>query len=122
MTQPPDDLPTTPAPGPPGSTTVTKQDTPAKVLAIFIGAMTGGYFIPGSVATFRGTDNQALIWWLCALTSWTVIGWVVALILAAQRTGRRVSSHPDWPSRHPVLLSGAVVVALGWLIIVGGAL
>lgn len=100
-------------------TTTTEQDTPAKMIAIAIGVLSAGYFVPGSVATYRNTDNQALVWWLCALTSWTVIGWVVALIIAAQRTEkRRLSTEKNWPARHPALLAGAVVMVLG--LVIGG--
>ena len=109
--------------GPPTARTTTEQDTPAKILAVFIAVITGGIFIPGAIATYRNTDNQALVWWLCVLTWWTVIGWLVALVIAAQRTQKhRLATRPDWPSRHPVLLAGSIGVALLWLVIVTAVL
>lgn len=108
---------TAPHPDPQLFRTSTEQDTPAKIIAIALGVLSAGYFVPGSVATYRNTDNQALVWWLSALTSWTVIGWFVALILAAQRTQKhRLSTEKTWPARHPVLLTGAVVFPILMLI------
>ncbi|MPZ65550.1 MAG: superinfection immunity protein [Pseudonocardiaceae bacterium] len=114
---------TTPAQHPdPGFRTTTEQDTPAKILAVAIGVLSAGYFVPGTVATWRNTDNQPLVWWLSALTSWTVIGWFVALILAAQRTEKhRLSIEKSWPARHPVLLAGSIVMAVGFVVSVASS-
>jgi heme/copper-type cytochrome/quinol oxidase subunit 2 len=112
---------TTPAQHPPdpGFRTTTEQDTPAKFVAALIAALSAGYFVPGAVATWRNTDNQALVWWLSALTSWTIVGWVVALILAAQRTEKhRLSIEKNWPARHPVLLAGAILTSVLFVVTV----
>ncbi|MQA14995.1 MAG: hypothetical protein GEV09_12710 [Pseudonocardiaceae bacterium] len=97
--------------------TTTEQDQPAKILAVVIGVLSFGYFAPGTVATWRNTDNQALVWWLAALTSWTVVGWIVALIIAAHRTEKRqLIADESWLKRHPWLTAGTAVMALSFVV------
>lgn len=48
------------------------------MLVVFI----AGYFLPALVANHRGRDGQGLIAALNLLLGWTVLGWIVLLIVA----------------------------------------
>ena len=50
----------------------------AWVLTIF----TVGYFLPWAVAATRGKSNAAAIGLLNFLLGWTLIGWIIALVMA----------------------------------------
>ena len=56
------------------------------VLALaWIGAvLTAGYLLPWAVAATRGRANQASIGVVNLLLGWSVIGWIVALVMACQ--------------------------------------
>ncbi|PVG84031.1 hypothetical protein DDE18_05285 [Nocardioides gansuensis] len=38
--------------------------------------------LPWAVAMSRGTRNRASVGWINFLLGWTVIGWIVALVMA----------------------------------------
>jgi len=44
--------------------------------------MTFGYLLPWAVAATRGKLNSGAIFWLNLLFGWTVIGWVIALLMS----------------------------------------
>jgi hypothetical protein len=44
--------------------------------------LTLGYMLPWAIAAQRGKSNQAAIGVLTLLLGWTVVGWVVALVMA----------------------------------------
>ncbi len=50
----------------------------------WVGALcTLGYLLPwAAVAASRGARNSAQVFWLNLLLGWTVVGWVVALVMA----------------------------------------
>lgn len=41
-----------------------------------------GYLLPWAIAASRGARNSAQVFWLNLLLGWTLIGWVVALVMA----------------------------------------
>lgn len=41
-----------------------------------------GYLLPWAVAAQRGARNSAQVFWLNLLLGWTLVGWVVALVMA----------------------------------------
>jgi hypothetical protein len=49
-------------------------------LAITISILTLGYLLPAGIALGRGHKNAGSIFVLNALTGWTFIGWVAALV------------------------------------------
>lgn len=52
----------------------------------WVGAIvTVGYLLPWAVAANRGLRNSAAIFWLNLLLGWTMVGWVVALVMALGR-------------------------------------
>ncbi len=52
------------------------------VVAIVVAILTGGYMLPWAIAAFRGNANTWTVFWVNLLLGWTVIGWVVALVLS----------------------------------------
>lgn len=52
------------------------------VVAIVVAILSGGYMLPWAIAAFRGNANTWTVFWVNLLTGWTVIGWIVALVMA----------------------------------------
>ena len=53
-------------------------------LAWIAAVLTAGYLLPWAVAATRGRANQASIGVVNLLLGWSVIGWIVALVMACQ--------------------------------------
>ena len=51
-------------------------------LAWVIAICTLGYMLPWAVAASRGKANTGAIGWLNLLVGWTLIGWIIALVMA----------------------------------------
>lgn len=82
MTLPPPNAPTPPY-------RVVSQDrswTGTKIIAIIVAIITGLYMLPWAIATVRDVPHWG-VFWLNLLLGWTIIGWIIALVLAlrAQR-------------------------------------
>lgn len=41
-----------------------------------------GYMLPWAIAATRGKSNSGAIGWINLLLGWSVIGWIVALVMA----------------------------------------
>lgn len=54
------------------------------VLVVFVIILFAAYFIPGIVASVRHVPNQASVWIINVFLGWTLVGWVVALAMAAR--------------------------------------
>jgi hypothetical protein len=54
------------------------QAAVAWVLAI----LTLGYMLPWAIAATRGKSNAGAIGWINLLLGWTLIGWIIALVMA----------------------------------------
>lgn len=52
-------------------------------IAWLLAILTIGYMLPWAIAATRGKSNAGAIGWVNLLLGWTLIGWVVALIMAA---------------------------------------
>jgi hypothetical protein len=52
------------------------------VVAIVVALLTGGYMLPWAIAALRGNANTWTVFWVNLLLGWTVIGWVVALVMS----------------------------------------
>ena len=60
-----------------------KRERPASaVISIIVAILTGGYMLPWMIAALRGESNAWPIFWLNLLLGWTVVGWVIALVMA----------------------------------------
>lgn len=51
-------------------------------IAWIIAAITIGYMLPWAIGASRGKSNAGAIGWLNLLLGWTMIGWIVALVMA----------------------------------------
>lgn len=65
---------------------VDRSWTATKVVAIVVAILTAGYMLPWAIAAVRDVRHWS-VFWVNLLLGWTLIGWVVALVMAlrAQR-------------------------------------
>jgi len=65
---------------------VDKSWTTTKVVAVIVAILTVGYMLPWAIAAVRDVPHWS-VFWVNLLLGWTVIGWIVALIMSlrAQR-------------------------------------
>ena len=61
-----------------------EPNTAAVVVAWIATVLLLGYMLPWAIAATRGKSNQAAIGIVNLLLGWTVIGWIVALVMACQ--------------------------------------
>ena len=61
-----------------------EPNTAAVVVAWIATFVLFGYMLPWAIAATRGKSNQAAIGVVNLLVGWTVIGWIVALVMACQ--------------------------------------
>lgn len=63
-----------------------KSWTVTKVVAVLAALFTAGYMLPWAVAAVRDVPHW-LVFWINLLLGWTIVGWIIALIMAfrAQR-------------------------------------
>jgi len=60
--------------------------TVTKVVAVIVAILTAGYMLPWAIAAVRDVPHW-LVFWINLLLGWTIIGWIVALVMSlrAQR-------------------------------------
>ncbi|MDQ1247516.1 MAG: hypothetical protein QG597_1886 [Actinomycetota bacterium] len=60
--------------------------TVTKVVALVVAILSAGYMAPWAVAAIRDVRHWS-VFWVNLLLGWTIIGWVIALVMAlrAQR-------------------------------------
>ena len=65
---------------------VDRSWTATKVVALVVAILTAGYMAPWAVAAIRDVRHWS-VFWVNLLLGWTIIGWVIALIMSlrAQR-------------------------------------
>lgn len=60
-----------------------KKSAPVSATVAWVVAVcTLGYMLPWAIAATRGKRNHWAIFWLDLLLGWSLIGWVVALVMA----------------------------------------
>ncbi len=60
-----------------------QRDRPVSAfVAVLVALLSGGYMLPWAVAALRGKSNHWTIFWVNLLLGWTVVGWVVALVMS----------------------------------------
>ncbi len=65
--------------------TTDQRDLPmATLLSMIAAVFTVGYLAPWMVAAARGKSNHLTVLWVNALLGWTVVGWVVAMVMASR--------------------------------------
>jgi Superinfection immunity protein/Protein of unknown function (DUF2510) len=70
------------APGQPVVVTDARVNATEAIIAWIVAVFSGFYMLPWAVAATRGKSNSATIGLINLLLGWTVIGWVVALVMA----------------------------------------
>lgn len=51
-------------------------------VAIIVAILTAGYMLPWAIAAVRGNRNAWSVFWVNLLLGWTVIGWIIALVMS----------------------------------------
>lgn len=97
-----------PAPRTPGpavhQTDQRLQGATVVLLAWIIALLTLLYMVPWAIAVTRGRSNQAAIGLINLLAGWSVIGWIVSLVMACQahqvvgQTTVASTTHVHYPS------------------------
>jgi hypothetical protein len=67
------------------------------IVAWIFTVITGLYFLPWAIAATRGKSNAGTIGLITWLLGWTVVGWIVALVMAC--TAHRVLTGPGYVAR-----------------------
>ncbi|HNA98284.1 MAG TPA: superinfection immunity protein [Marmoricola sp.] len=52
------------------------------IVAIVVAILSGGYMLPWAIAAVRGNANAWGVFWINLLLGWTIIGWIVALVMS----------------------------------------
>ena len=58
-----------------------RSGTLTKVVAVLVAILTGGYLLPWAIAAVRDVPHWS-VFWVNLLTGWTLVGWIVALVMA----------------------------------------
>jgi hypothetical protein len=79
-----------------GRVVTDKQDKPVQtVIGWILTVLTLGYFLPWAIAATRGKSNAGMVGVITLLLGWTLIGWIVALVMAC--TAHQVAAYPYYP-------------------------
>lgn len=54
----------------------------SSLVAIVVAVVTAGYMLPWAIVAVRGNRNTWSVFWVNLLLGWTVVGWVVALVMS----------------------------------------
>lgn len=52
------------------------------IVAIIVAILSAGYMLPWAIAAYRGSANVWGVFWVNLLLGWTVVGWIVALVMS----------------------------------------
>jgi len=52
------------------------------IVAIIVAILSAGYMLPWAIAAYRGSANVWAVFWVNLLLGWTVVGWIVALVMS----------------------------------------
>ena len=66
--------------------------TLTKVIAVIAAIATVGYMLPWAIAAVRDVPHWA-VFWVNLLLGWTIIGWVIALIMSLRRQRLVITSN-----------------------------
>lgn len=55
--------------------------TGTKVVAVIVAILTAGYMLPWAIAAVRDVPHWS-VFWVNLLLGWTIVGWIVALVMA----------------------------------------
>ncbi len=60
---------------------VDRSWTATKVVAVIVAIVTGGYMLPWAIAAVRDVRHWS-VFWVNLLLGWTIVGWVIALVMS----------------------------------------
>lgn len=60
---------------------VDRSWTTTKIVSIIVAILSAGYMAPWAVAAVRDVRHWS-VFWVNLLLGWTIIGWIIALIMA----------------------------------------
>ena len=63
--------------------------TATKVVAVVVAILTAGYMLPWAIAAVRDVKHWG-VFWLNLLLGWTIVGWIIALVLSLRAQRLRV--------------------------------
>ena len=66
--------------------------TTTKVVSVIVAILTAGYMLPWCIAAVRDVPHWS-VFWVNLLLGWTIIGWIIALIMALR--AQRVTIVPN---------------------------
>jgi len=55
--------------------------TATKVVAIIVAILTAAYMLPWAIAAVRDVRHWS-VFWVNLLLGWTIVGWIIALVMA----------------------------------------
>jgi cell shape-determining protein MreD len=58
--------------------------TTTKVVSVIVAILTAGYMLPWAIACVRDVPHWS-VFWINLLLGFTIVGWIVALVLALRR-------------------------------------
>ncbi len=58
-----------------------KSWTVTKIVALIVAIASGLYMLPWAIAAFRDVKHWG-VFWVNLLVGWTIIGWIIALVMA----------------------------------------
>lgn len=54
----------------------------SSIVAVISAILTAGYLLPWAIAAVRGNANAWSVFWVNLLLGWTVVGWIIALVMS----------------------------------------
>lgn len=72
---------TPPPPQPQQVQNIDRSWTTTKIVSIIVAVVTAGYMLPWCIAAIRDVRHWS-VFWVNLLLGWTIIGWIIALIMA----------------------------------------
>ena len=64
----------------------------SSVVAIIVAIFSGGYMLPWAIAAVRGNANAWSVFWIDLLLGWTIVGWIVALVMSIREHRLRIAN------------------------------
>jgi hypothetical protein len=52
------------------------------IIAVLVAILSAGYMLPWAIAAVRSNANAWSVFWINLLLGWTVVGWIVALVMS----------------------------------------
>ena len=71
--------------------------TTTKVVAVIVAIVTAGYLLPWAIAAVRDVRHWS-VFWVNLLLGWTIVGWIIALVMSLASLRHGLCSAVLWPS------------------------